>query len=171
MSSTYTPISTTTVTSAISSVTFTSIPQTYTDLVIVISATDGTPGTSFSNIQFRFNSDTGTNYSWTEMYGNGTSGTSHRGTSTTGGWGGYMSSIASIFSAHTLNVMNYSNSSIFKTTIARNNFGALSSSTNRVTGANVSLWRNTNAITSITLNGAISFASGTTLSLYGIKAE
>ena len=61
--------------------------------------------------------------------------------------------------------MNYSKSTIYKTTLAKGGYssGLL---------PNVSLWRNTNAITSITLFGESSsnFKSGTTFNLYGIAS-
>ena len=62
MASTYEPIATTTLGSAASSITFSSIPATYTDLRLVLVHT---PSASTGNAQMQFNSDTATNYSYT----------------------------------------------------------------------------------------------------------
>jgi hypothetical protein len=67
---TYELIDSVTLGSATSSVTFGSIPQTFRDLVII-----GTPikDSATTNIYFRFNSDTGSNYNYTFMGSNGSS--------------------------------------------------------------------------------------------------
>jgi len=69
---TYTPLATVTLGSATSSVTFSSIPATYRDLILIF---DGTR-TGNNNVQYRFNSDTGTNYSTVIAAGNGSGTTS-----------------------------------------------------------------------------------------------
>ena len=69
-SNTYESISSVTLTSNSTTVTFGSIPQTYTDLVLVIVAKITSGGL---DMFIRFNSDTGSNYSYTQLYGNGTS--------------------------------------------------------------------------------------------------
>jgi len=72
--STYTPIATTTLGSSATSYTFTSIPSTYTDLVIVAQIKGDT--TTYLNL--RFNGDTGSNYSRTTLSGNGSTASSER---------------------------------------------------------------------------------------------
>jgi hypothetical protein len=167
---TYEPIATTTVTTAVSSVTFSSIPNTYTDLVIA-SASIGTSN-GFS-LQIRFNSDSGTNYSRTTLSGYFTSSDtagSTRSTNATsigsswqvgGGTGGP--------SPHIYHINNYANSNVFKTVLFRANpypYSGFSEVT-----AEVGLWRNTNAITSIEfLLSMGNFATGSIFTLYGIKA-
>jgi hypothetical protein len=67
-----------------------------------------------------------------------------------------------------MQIMNYSNATTNKTVIARQNTGGSASGA----AAHVGLWRNTAAITAITIicyNG-INFVSGSTFTLYGIKA-
>jgi hypothetical protein len=65
-----------------------------------------------------------------------------------------------------VNVMNYSNATTYKTFLARGNIAAGG------TEAVVGLWRNTAAITSLELlPTASTFATGSTFTLYGIKAE
>jgi hypothetical protein len=78
MPTTYDKIATTTLSSA-GVITFTSIPATYTDLVLVLSAT----ATSFASVKVRFNSDSATNYSFTNIGGNGSAAESSRGSSST----------------------------------------------------------------------------------------
>jgi hypothetical protein len=65
-----------------------------------------------------------------------------------------------------INIQNYSNSTTYKTVLARSNNAATG------TDATVALWRSTSAITSIDyyLNSG-SWATGSTFTLYGIKAE
>jgi len=70
------------------------------------------------------------------------------------------------FVVQILNVMNYSNSTTYKTCLSRN------SAPDDAAEALVGLWRSTSAITSITFmnNAAANFATGSTLTLYGIAA-
>ena len=68
MAVTYTPITSNTLTSATASVTFSSISGTYTDLVLVVSAQSASTNV---DLAMRFNSDSGTNYSNTRLYGTG----------------------------------------------------------------------------------------------------
>ncbi len=158
--STMTPIATQTLSSTTQTVTFSSIPSTYTDLVIVANGN----ATNSVNVLFRFNGDTGSNYSVTYVYGDGTSAGGYRDTNYTGGFGGNFYTTGRQYSI--INIMNYSNSTTYKTFLTRANWGA----NNEVT-ASVSLWRNTAAVTSISMTTNLNgFATGTTFTLYGVKA-
>lgn len=163
--STYSTIATTTLGGSATSYTFSSIPSTYTDLVVVVSAILVSGGL---DLAIRFNGDTGTNYSATLISGNGTSATSTRETNSARGLLDYNGTPSTTAGAHTLivNVMNYSNSTTYKTAIARSNNAASG------TDANVVLWRSTAAINSLTIlsTNVNSIASGSTLTLYGIAA-
>lgn len=159
MPSTYTPIATQTLGSAAASVTFSSISGSYTDLVLVFN------GTVSANqyVAVRLNSDTGSNYSWTRIDGDGSAAYSSRGTSTTFGRLGIGNP-----TNRTLTIshfMNYSNATTNKTVLSRSNTDFV--------GALVNLWRNTAAITSITIltTTADTFSVGSTFTLYGIKAS
>jgi hypothetical protein len=156
---TYEAIATQTLGSAAASVTFSSIPSTYTDLVLVISAQD-TTNNSFSLI---CNSDTGTNYSRTRLLGDGSVTTSARTTNATSITFNYIGQSGSIFSASIVSLMNYSNSTTYKTILGRSNAATSG------TSAAVGLWRSTSAINSIEI-GTVSFTAGSTFSLYGIAA-
>lgn len=158
MPSTYEPIATTTFTSSVGNVTFSSIPQTYTDLVIVMSYTLSTT-TEYPYL--RFNGDTATNYSTTVLSGDGSSAISTRSASTSVlRLGIANSSNPSNFIA---SVLNYTNATTYKTVLSRHN------SASSTLGAIVGLWRSTAAITEIVLDAAGNFATGTA-TLYGIKA-
>lgn len=162
MPATYEPIATTTLGSAQASVDLTSIPSTYTDLVLVLNGKYAS--TADASPALRFNSDTSSNYSETGLDGNGTSASSFRDSNMTFMPAGSMSAdqSTSIF-----NIMNYSNTTTYKTVISRGN-----TSTYRVR-AYAGIWRSTSAINSITIlanAGGINFASGSTFTLYGIKA-
>lgn len=159
MPSTYTPIATTTVGTATPSVTFSSVPGTYTDLVVVV---NGTTAASVG-LALRFNGDTGSNYSNTYLGGTGSAAISGRATSTTIGRFG---NINTSNTTGVANIQNYSNATTYKTTLGR------SSSTDYAI-TYVNLWRSTAAITSVTVISddlGTNFAVGTTFSLYGIKA-
>lgn len=158
--STYTPIATTTLGSAVNSYTFTSIPSTYTDLVMVW---NGATATS-NNVSLQFNSDTASNYSVTRVRGTGSAAESSRWSSITLMFGPNPDSTGN--STVIWNVQNYSNTTTYKTAIAKGG-GAGGEA-----GAYVGLWRNTAAITSMTvlIGGSVNMNVGTTLTLYGIAA-
>ena len=165
MAQTYEPIATTTFSSTSIDYTFSSIPATYTDLVLVASQKQS--GTSDYGI--RFNGDSGGNYSRTIVYGDGSATNSTRGsTSATRiscSYYGYPPSAASTFGVGIISIMNYSNTTSYKTALARSN-----SAGSGVDG-NVGTWRNTAAITSVTiLLDAGTYSVGSTFTLYGIKA-
>jgi len=133
-------------------------------LVLVTSAKT----TSGSNdAVIRFNSDSGTNYSSTFLSGTGSSALSARATNTTYAFlDSYGWVTPTDFNVSVTQIMNYSNSTTYKTILARGNNAAAG------VDAIVSLWRSTSAITSITilLAGSLSFASGSTFTLYGIAS-
>jgi len=159
MASTYEPIATTTLGSAAASVTFSSITGTYTDIVLVadLKKVSG----SISVLGVTLNSDTGSNYSYTRLIGNGTTASSDRTSNSTVGAGGY---ITTAQSNNILQFMNYSNTTTNKTFLVRTN--------NERVAAFVNLWRSTAAITSIKLEELVTgdIATGSTFTLYGIKA-
>jgi hypothetical protein len=160
---TYEKIATTTLGSAASSVTFSSISGSYTDLVLVVSATWS--GGSNSSFGFRLNSDTGSNYSITQLYGDGSSAASGRSSNQTKAVIGQINPTE--FGTTIFQFQNYSNATTYKTTLSRSNV------TGVITLAGVALWRNTAAITQIDLeyfDTAGTFDTGSTFTLYGIKS-
>ena len=116
MASTYTPIATTTLGSNQSTVTFSSIPSTYTDLVLVCNATvSSANGTWY----LEFNSDTGTNYSATVLKGNGTAASSDRLSTIYGiPWGGWSTGAPTTANNAIIQINNYSNTTTYKSVYA-----------------------------------------------------
>lgn len=164
--STYTPIQTTTLGSAQSTVALNSIPTTYTDLILVVN-TRFTGGGGASVIQLQFNGDTATNYSYTTMNGSGTSVTSARATTQSNAALGLAIDTANEWCPSIFHLMNYANTTTYKTVLSRS--GVASDRVRFQAG----LWAKTpEAITSILLlnNGATTFVSGSTFTLYGIAA-
>lgn len=159
MGKTYKPISSQTLTTSAASVTFSSIPATYTDLILVLRGTSTVDDT----ITMQFNSDTGSNYSWTQLGADPGSGVfTSRASNVASVRIGYGNTAQG---NHIAQIMNYSNATTNKTTLSRSNKSADD------VRAIVGLWRNTAAITSITvIQTSGSFSSGFTFSLYGIKA-
>ena len=160
--SAYEVISTQTLGSAAASVTFSSIPQTYTDLVLV-SQIQNTG--SLQRIDLRFNSDSSSNYSVTRIYGSGSTASSDRFTSASGIDIAYVAT--SGYCIVNNSIMNYSNTTTFKSIVGRWS----SEGNSGYTAALVGLWRNTAAITSMVLTPlGVNFATGSTFTLYGVKA-
>lgn len=165
--STYTPIATYTVSgTTTNTITFSSIPGTYTDLVFIASVQQNSIATITAGY-IRINADSGNNYSSTVLIGNGTTATSSRRTSADALYWNIDIPTTS-FTTFIYNFMNYANTSVYKTILSRFNNAEVS------TGAQVGLWRSTAAINSFTMNssdsGADYFTAGSTFTIYGITA-
>jgi hypothetical protein len=164
MPTTYEPIATSTLGSAAASITFSSIPATYTDLRVVLTATVSAGQVAW----MRFNSDSGVSYSETYLEGSGTaasSGTNSPATKIQIGTSTYLST--TIPSLLTADIFSYAGST-YKTCLTSQNSDFNGSGyVNRLVG----LWLSTSAITSITLllGSTANYAAGTTATLYGIK--
>ena len=156
MPKTYDPIATQTASGSQATITFSSIPQTYTDLVFVFNGAG-----SAGNIYINLNNDTTQgNYTITRLYGDGTNPSSDRTAS-------FLMSIgaASNRTVSIVNIMNYSNSTTFKTALFRLN------PTAAYVAAEAALWRNTAAVDRLDIvSSSGNFATGSTFTLYGIKA-
>jgi hypothetical protein len=162
---TYEAIATTTTSGSPSTVTFTSIPSTYTDLVLVSNVKMSTGKTMTVAVN-----DSASGYSQTNLYGTGANAISNRNTSQTAGIR-YMGEQANVsttnFDLSILQVMNYSNTTTYKTFLCR------TTQPSATTEAIVGLWQNTAAINKIViapLGGGATFADGCIFSLYGIKS-
>ena len=161
MPSTYEPIATTTLGSAAASVSFSSIPATYTDLRLVV-----TGGTSVSGTYawIRYNSDTASNYSTTRLDGDGSGAASATTTNAT-----FIRNSTSLDSNPNLvitDIFSYAGSTL-KTCLI--DTAADQNGSGRVTRT-VGLWRSTSAITSILFSAnSGNLNAGTTATLYGIK--
>jgi hypothetical protein len=148
---------------------FTNIPQTFNDLTIVVNARSNFSITN-AGYSMQFNNDGGSNYSHTYLQGDGSSATSVRGANQTitieSGIPG-SSTTAGIFGSVINHILNY-RSSANKTVLSRSAQDMNGSGNTRLS---VNLWRNTAAISTITLLTSGSFVAGSTATLYGIRAS
>ena len=171
---TYTPIQTTTLGSAQSSVTFSSLGS-YTDLIIVCNTYTRFGSETASTMWIRFNGDTNTNYSTTVLSGNGTSASSNRVSNSN--YAEVAQTMAktgttsTVFTPAILQIMNYGNTTTNKTVLSRSGNEDGTNNTSRRVYARVSLWRSTSAITSITIGtDATEYVTGSSFTVYGILA-
>lgn len=165
MPATYEPIATTTLGSAASTITFNSIPGTYTDLRLVFVGTVDAGGAG-SGLRLKLNNDGTTLYSLTEVYGDGASAASTRITSNAFA---YLSNAAGLSTTipamATFDLFSYTGSTN-KTALSEFNADANGSG---AVERMVHLYRSTSAITRIDIYPANpNFATGTTATLYGI---
>lgn len=161
MPKTYKKIGTETLPSANNSITFSNIPGSYTDLVIVGHQTAATN----CEIGIRFNGDSGSNYDQNFVSGvspfsviKGSHGTNNQiyliwtqGT------------LPASWTGTIINIFNYANTTTYKTMLSR--LGGKNESNN-----NSGTWKSTAPITSVTVFGSSNFSTGSTWTLYGIKA-
>jgi hypothetical protein len=161
---TYEPIATQTLAIDTASVTFSSIPSIYTDLLIVASAQRAITGSGGAGTM-RINGDTGSNYSSTILYNDGNTVYSFRWSNQTSFQAAFNSGDGS-YAVNLIHIMNYANTTTNKTVLSRVGFPG----TNSRVQAGVNLWRSTAAVDSITLTATSDIESGSTFTLYGIKA-
>jgi len=150
---TYTPLATVTLGSSASSVTFSSIPATYRDLILVIT---GTVATS-TNLSISLNGDTGSNY--TSVFASGNGSTSSSGTGTESSMD--LARLETAQRTNKIEFMDYSATDKHTTALIR-----------RATLMAAHRWANTSAVTSIVIAPivATTFDSGTTFNLWGVIA-
>jgi hypothetical protein len=172
MPATYKLIASNTLSTSASSVTFSAIPGTYTDLVLKYSAR--TDNTTPRDVRVRLSGITTSQYSSTDLRATNATASSVRSSNQVfmefnNAIGG-SDSTANTFSNNELYFPNY----ISSTNKPVSNFGVVES--NHATDdynylhATAGLWRNTGAITSIELYlGSNNFVSGSSFFLYGIK--
>lgn len=154
-------------TSAVTSVTFSSIPTTYKHLQVRV----------VSNVQndlnFRFNGDSGANYAYHYLYANlaGNNVASGSLGNTDRGYMGYVASSSSTVQASfILDIVDAFSTSKFKTTRTLSST-VPDTNTQRFVMLNSSLWRSTAAVNSISMftNTNSNLGIGSRFSLYGIR--
>lgn len=162
MATAYVPLANITLGSSASSVTFSSISQTYKDLVLVM---DGAVASNFTFPCIRFNGDTASNYSVINMVGNGSTATSSQNAGITSAlftgydWGA--GNPANLI----INVMDYSATDKHKSLISRSNVPAIG------TSALAQRWASTAAVTSLVIfSQSGNLSAGGSYSLYGVSA-
>lgn len=170
------PIAYAIATSTQSIIAFANIPQNYQDLVCVVSGRSDLASTTGGISFYLNNANATTGFSATNLLGNGSSAKSSRATTSSPTYGFTFlagtvvpaaSSTSGLYASFTLNILNYANSSTYKTGIMRVANDLNGSGT---VGACACLWQNTSPITIIALATNGNWVSGTTFALYGIRS-
>ena len=156
-----------------SSVDFTSISSSYTHLQIRAILKTNENNTGATNIEMRFNSDTGSNYTRHYLRGTGTAadagGASSQSRFTVGTAVQSGSAIANMFGAMIVDVLDYTNTSKYKTVRALSGQDTNGSGTQGM-WLQSGVWMNTNAITSISIfSSSSNLSQYASFALYGIK--
>ena len=168
----YQSISTVTVGSGgVGSVTFSSIPSTYTHLQIRYTARSGLSNSGLgTNIYLQFNGDSGSNYSIHQLRANGSGIFPAGGGSQTSIYAGISVADAAattgVFGVGVYDILDYASTNKYKTTRLLNGFD------NNGTGVvdlSSGAWLSTSAVNSLTLFPDSSFAQYSQFALYGIK--
>jgi hypothetical protein len=163
---TMTLIETKTLLSAAASIEFTSIPQTFTDLVIQFSGRTDRASNAVEVLKLEFNNST-TGYTYRELTGNGAAPDTSGGTGYRSGYVTAATATANTFGNSTLYIPNYTSSSAKSYSVD----GTMeNNATTSFLGIFANLWSETDAITSLKFVGlnAGNFQIGTMVSLYGI---
>jgi hypothetical protein len=156
-----------------STIEFTSISSAYTHLQLRYfeRATGSYVGGYVDEIQF--NSDTGSNYSWHELLGDGSTAIAAASATQTSMRAGRMPAggiTASVFGTTIVDILDYANTNKYKTIRVLGAFDTNSASPNGAIVLGSGNWRSTSAITSIKLTPAAeTFAQYSSFALYGIK--
>jgi hypothetical protein len=158
---TYEPITTVTATGSSSILVMSSIPQTYTDLVLAVNGDNDVD----DEFQLRFNGDSGSNYRVIFLYASSGGVSSAQYASTNYAQLGGLFTTGTATGSNMINIFSYSNTTINKTVVSTANSGNYAQ-------FRTNTWQSTSAITRIDcfLAGG-TFTNPTTFSLYGIKAE
>ena len=168
----YDSIATTTVgAGGAATVTFSSIPSTYTHLQIRWIARNASTNATDS-FGINFNSDTGANYAWHWLYGTGSSVSAYGTGSQTAGLIECTSgagATSGIFGGGYIDILDYANTTKYKT--VRSLGGADANGSGGIFLMS-SLWQNTNAVSTILLtSNSGNFQQYSQFALYGIKGN
>ena len=163
----YESIATTTVGAGGSAtITFSSIAGTYSHLQIRMLSNDGSGN---NNAFMRFNSDTGSNYSWHFLQGDGSAASAGASTSQTAMICGKTGVTATGNGVAVIDILDYANTNKYKT--IRSLSGTDYNNTNGRLFYSSGSWRSTSAVTTITLtnDSGTDFTQYSSFALYGIK--
>lgn len=171
-------IATTTVGSGgAAAITFSGIPQVYKHLQIRGIARSTRTDFAIDQLYTRFNSDSGSNYSWHWLSGNGSAASTDAGTSATSmnlGWfaTNASASVTNAFGGLVMDVLDYTNTNKYKTVriLTGNDLNGGGSPFSGTIVFASGLWQSTSAITSITFDpSSADFAQYSSFALYGIQ--
>jgi hypothetical protein len=181
--SSYESIATVTISSDTNTISFSSIPSTYTHLQLrgIVRCNYNSSSTGASAYKIQFNGDTGANYSFHAFQGNGTTASANSTSSTNqilgvapwGNAGGFGAGLLLI--PFIMDIVDYQNTNKTKTVKIYDGFNTNTTSTNQYLGLRSGAWYNTGAINSILLDATAGswsdgpFAANTSFALYGIR--
>lgn len=168
---TYSPITTTTLNSTTSSVTFSSLPATFNDLVIIGQGKANAPTSTLIDVGVRFNGDTSSNYSTVKVFSLSYSSSTQTTAINSVRAETYMDASATnnaLGSGFKIDLFDYNTTYSYKNYLNR---AACMTQADRGVFVTASTWKDTAAITSITIyaDGGSGFYAGTYFALYGIK--
>ena len=159
-----------------STVTFSSIPSTYAHLQIraFVQTNRGTYATDSYYLQF--NNDTGSNYNYGWIRGNGSTAAAYHYPSAQ--TMAYVESASgttvspNAFGGAVIDILDYQNTNKYKTirTLSGTDVNGTVAGYGGFVYLSSGLWMNTSAITSIKITGDSTFQNYTTFALYGIKS-
>lgn len=162
--------------SPVSTITFSSIPSTYTHLQIrgIAVANDSSTPSSADYVKVTFNSDTGANYSWHPIHGNGSSASSAGYANYSSmflGWVNGYGSMANNVSPTIIDILDYKDTNKYKTCRSLSGYDFNGSGADQFISWWSGNWRSTAAISTITLEIRMGFQykQYTKFALYGIK--
>ena len=171
----YDSLATVTLSASTASITFAGIPTGYKHLQIRAIMRDQRTTYGNSGQSFRFNSDTGSNYSWHGLQGDGSSATARNGANQDQMYGNSAAgggAPTNDFGAMVVDILDYADTNKYKT--VRMLSGVDLNGTVAGYGGIVELmsgsWRNTAAITSVTvLPSNPNFVEYSSFALYGVR--
>jgi hypothetical protein len=149
---------------------FTSIPATYTHLQIRGIGRCNQVGSGVTTTTYRFNSDTGSNYAYHNLTGNGAAASAGAAATQTNivlTDLPQISATSNAFGVTVMDILDYANTNKYKTIRALNGADLNGSGQISLTSG---LWMDTSAITSITINPNSSAVQYTNFALYGIRS-
>ena len=162
--------------SGASSITFTNIPSTYAHLQIRCLTRSAETSSSRDSFYMQVNSDTGSNYAWHYLSGDGATATVGSTVNTTQFVVGEQSGngyTSGIFSSFIIDILDYYDTNKFKTIRGMGGFDTNNTGTEKgAIALRSGLWRSTSAISSIVLfaGGGRNTLQHSQFALYGIKA-
>lgn len=151
-------------------ITFTSIASDWTHLQIRgFAHSTRTAGTD-AGFTMQVNSDTGTNYSYHRLSGNGSSASASAGSNSAYFYNDDITADngnSSTYTAFVIDILDYANGNKYKTLRSLHGFDKNGSGQIKLMSGN---WRSTSAITSISFVTDNYFTAATSIALYGVKA-
>ena len=156
--------------------TFSSIPQNYQDLFLIVQARSDVAGSFLAGISVSVNGGSSTAYfSSTTLQGDGSTASSTRSTTSSPTYGftygntysaPSAGNTAGVFGVYHFHILNYANSTTYKTALMR---GAADINGSGKTLLGAGLWAQTTAISSLSVGVSGNLVAGSTAALYGVR--